>query len=1791
MIDLLESPPEHISKILYGDDEPEGETEKPGTPEVANENHNVIPDPVETVEDIKKAELVSRNIVNKYGRAPAKGEKDLHWKNEKKPLSGEEVAKYEKFAKFMEVQGKVLKSVQDKTGKIARKLEEELHANKGKPNQEAMEDKLERETTALLDVLLEESNALGKSIGATEKGGQALFLYTLGIENLPGAYDKLSNVIQLEMVPSVRKGKEVFKEVHEDGKQKTEKLSDFLGKPEHMGYGDQMVENTHEVLLKVYRGLGKELGLDLSQCRDVLIGVIKTRGGAPIKIGEKTVSEVDAKKIYTAFLVMKESHLGEKEALQLLIAFREKPPFVYDLRNTGSGWAITGSKKEGIGVLEDFCLDGMIYNELRQKLGMTKVAFNGFIQRVAPQFETLRSVIQQGGTPPEGFTPEDIKKFKELMAIPLWVDKVGHAYKHAIYDSEEREVPMIDKLQGPDTKKLDVIFVNIEEKLSRIAERLADERLDQELKERGPQGWKQLWRLDKIISKFWMRNAAVAYREKYIEEFKKRLKEDPKYRTELMQLNRPEVKGTDKIPAEGVRENLNGELDAIAERFGIALHGDRNAFLTNNETIEDVTTQQIQASIKNLCQSYARGAIDDAQFRQGMKPIIQQIQAAKGTNDEIIGFLEETQDRGSTDPATMEKKEGLLDKLKAHRAGLIALDLDNMRIHLGTAKNVDVKTQAKDLNWSDSTSRKMVESLQRNKVLGRFVNPATLGIMGFGLANITASIATSKTLRWSAFALAPFGGPAMWAIAAGCLTGGVFSAVRKNKETLYHKAQKERRDALDYRPDNDQKGLNPNQPDAKRFERRMESTLYTKVLATDLTNDIQNAITANDYNALSVALGKAIALNTISENDRIDLIKFDGEMKVEEQRLALVRAIDAGKRAMRSLATGRDYIMDLQQSTANEETQVRSDMGTAEGKFQKFKRGENWKAAGIGAAFGAGASAALTGIGHLAGWTDGHVNTAATKNLTEHGPLSKGDMLRTLKVAGLSQQEVNRLAFDAHGKPTAATLDFLRSKNISIQEIVQPPVTTTQSVQHIINGGGQMKSADLIREMRARGVNFGQGDLDAQGHITQGGLAKIHAAKIQIHEVSTSSIAPINGGAQMTSAQLIQEMNTRGVGVTAGDFDAQGRLTSAGLLKAQNAGIQVHEATVSTTITGAPVITTTPVAGGMQMPSSQFITEMQARGVTLTGSDFDAQGHLTSAALGRIHAAGINVQEHVVVGPVTGSKIDALRQDGFERIKGIHFNGHRPKHILDELRVHWIGKPEIRPDGYCHFSMRDMVNRNLTHTRMPSGVTIPSDPTKFKAGLEVKVNGKIMWKFFTPDSNGEIKIPKEYFDGNVGRVRGAVMPGLKTYGIATGFDDKNGTYQVLASVRGKNDYMPTQTHEVQFSGQHTTTEFTGKKVVDSTAFTAAEKKTTFEFTGEQTLQKKLTESGEVLYTATQEVTEKVGDYMAVAPIVASPMSHLEYGEKKKPQPQPPEPPPVTPEPPPVTPEPPNDGPNYDDDVDYDDEDDIDYDDPDKDKDPDKGGDYDDAEPEPQPEPGYEEEPLYEDVEAHRKDPEIIESINRPGEEGKNKENGEGRDKILRGFQKLYASLAQIDRAEGQKPEIDDEEFTRVFSEAFMLAHNFSLRSIEALAQQRGIETEKFIKKLTENLKKMRDIMEYYYSNLEKNDPIALGIKDSLEDAGITVHEAFSAANMLLRNITSAVTPKDKEEDWRISVDAPKPLKVDVGPTAKKGAKSRDTDYDVDVNYAPKEAAEDYKGADKGVEQGKLEVDYDDREAL
>jgi hypothetical protein len=277
---------------------------------------------------------------------------------------------------------------------------------------------------------------------------------------------------------------------------------------------------------------------------------------------------------------------------------------------------------------------------------------------------------------------------------------------------------------------------------------------------------------------------------------------------------------------------------------------------------------------------------------------------------------------------------------------------------------VDVKTQVKGVNGVfDNSVRSWIESMQKGGFLGKFINPTTTAIVGYGVANVATQLISGRAIRYGTVAasialtpiLAPALAPAAAALGGAALGAGLFAAMRNNKDVLWLKAQKERREAMNFRPDQGQ---------TSGIEKRMEdkNVLYEKAPVEQLINAIRSniGVGAGNVDGLRISLGRAIALNEVSERNRLDLIQYSDEQQIEGGRLGLMRAIAEGKVELRNLMGDAVAANDaLQREVSSQVARVNTAVSTRETSFRKFKAWENLKNATVAAFIGAG----VAGIG------------------------------------------------------------------------------------------------------------------------------------------------------------------------------------------------------------------------------------------------------------------------------------------------------------------------------------------------------------------------------------------------------------------------------------------------------------------------------------------------------------------------------------------------------------------------------------------------------------------------------------------------------------------------------------------------------------------------------------------------------------------------------------------------------------------------------------------------------------
>ncbi len=1152
-----------------------------------------------TAGDIKAAQEKWGAVVNSYGEKPEEGD-ELHWQGTAdepvgRALNETEKPGYEEYKKFM-AKAKVL---EESLRQAIVKAAEGLKADETFTNEATKAAK----------------KIIPDFAPSSEAGMEALFYYVMGVgaevkspaASRIQAYKKLTNIFLVSHISDARRESE-NKRVYdvqkgEDGKAMNVPLREYLKNHPDRAHGkgidgENILENamqTMQRLFEMYREKYPEIGESLDEFRPVLVNIIETKGGTAIGTGEKKLDAEKAREIYMSLLIVADNNVHEKEIMAMLMAMKDLPPYVFELNNSGNGWELGTKKRNNNGnVLEDFRRDQAMYAELKNTLKMNRDNFYKFIKKTAPIFERLRSYVLANPdkkakelnayfkeTLPDAkvaYTDADLASFRNLMKIPLWMIKIWPAYKQAVYledNMDQMKVPKLKEIEGADAiKEIDMVFVNVEEKVQRIARRIADERLDREMKELGPQGWKEFYKVWKIGAKFWKRNAAEGYRQKYTEETAKRLKTDPQYRTELMGLNRDEVRPGntwDKMkgswigkvpPAAGQEEAMHTDLDAIAERFHIAWNApedEEKDYLTDEKwTMEDVkASDEMNGAVMAICKDFENNAIDEQGFRLRVQTeVIPMIQALQQPPDEaIVAFLQRTGpqrtfEKGMTLTEDEVHRMGLLEKMRAHKAGLIALDLDNLKIKiaLGKAKNVDVKTQVKDLGLIDRTTRSMVETLQRNRFLGRFINPSTIAVVGYGLGNIATTMLANKYVRVSALAgasalVAPGVAVVAGSIASGVVLGGAWGWFRQNKEQLHLKAQEERRRALGFTPSEDEKGMK------NRYENRLredendvaKSKLYKQEKATDLARSIGSAIDSNNYERILQHVAHAAALNEISEmgmdpkaseknRRRVDLISFSNERAIESERLALVKKIAEGKRKLRELARpegrrkARDAAADFKNKFTSERLLIVKAAQTTEKNYKKFKRWENVKTVGMGALIGGTLSGAVSYF------TSGY-ETIPGEHLTV-GTVTMGELEKTLAARGVSATVMTdikaHIAWETNGTLAKASHDYIYNtygidlagaKMAGLGEAMVDPLggvkgktfTQTELIDQLkANGGLRGGAIDMSK------IHFTNGHLDT---ASKEYLWTFH--RVQIQEIpgapgATNATAAVEGSGKFT---------------------------------------------------------------------------------------------------------------------------------------------------------------------------------------------------------------------------------------------------------------------------------------------------------------------------------------------------------------------------------------------------------------------------------------------------------------------------------------------------------------------------------------------------------------------------------------------------------------------------------------------------------------------------------------------------
>ena len=427
---------------------------------------------IKSPEDIRKARTKWENVVNKYGEAPNIDDRtrgDLYWRDfdastPKEKLGKDKRGKDEltEYRKWIQYYGRrqycetTVRIIVDKNIQAIKDLTDPHQAD---TDARDVAQKMAREIHNP-----DPKHLAGE--GLTKENFVALMHDTMGVETEEQAFLKFLNLIKLARIPKGREGKNVF-EVADRIEFPPRKLSEVIR--EDKKAGETLVSSMYRVIRHINKIYGKGLELSLYEMHRALIDIIKCRGSRSTLVKQldgksKAIPADIAKKIYIDFLLAKNEHLGEQDLLAVMIAFEPKKPYVFNIRRGDSGWAKEEKKTgETDEILDDFCTDGSIFAELQDKLGMETREFIKFVSKVAPNYKKIRDEILDvaGG---KKFTKEQVdevarsnkiepaERLYSLMMISLWADKIGQAYKHALYLDQEGGVmvPQIVEHQGPD---------------------------------------------------------------------------------------------------------------------------------------------------------------------------------------------------------------------------------------------------------------------------------------------------------------------------------------------------------------------------------------------------------------------------------------------------------------------------------------------------------------------------------------------------------------------------------------------------------------------------------------------------------------------------------------------------------------------------------------------------------------------------------------------------------------------------------------------------------------------------------------------------------------------------------------------------------------------------------------------------------------------------------------------------------------------------------------------------------------------------------------------------------------------------------------------------------------------------------------------------------------------------------------------------------------------------------------------------------------------------------------------
>lgn len=358
---------------------------------------------------------------------------------------------------------------------------------------------------------------------------------------------------------------------------------------------------------------------------------------------------------------------------------------------------------------------------------------------------------------------------------------------------------------------------------------------------------------------------------------------------------------------------------AVTARFlrehADAIHKGKDA--KNSEVKETLTgktetERRVQAELRQIIEDYASGKIDDASLREREKRVYNDNVAALGNDGlkpaEILmsNLLVIAKD------IKVQVEEGAkLNELD------LDLDVTFGRAKLGARTEVEMKGVDRAVEWVKQTR------------VGQFVNETTVAA-GVGLAYSVGEFFSQKLVNNKVAAWFTFGGTAA--------VGGLIAGAREHELLKAERRQHAREMA-------ESQTFDPNRKEAPRRAEMQEYT-YATESAVALAESLETAVANNDPAAIAAALAKTEARIQLSDQERVDLLRYSSAETLEEERLRLDDARAAAKLTLRNL--GEDFTTLVVPELERLRNEANVEITAKDRAFTKFKRSQALKKGLIG---------------------------------------------------------------------------------------------------------------------------------------------------------------------------------------------------------------------------------------------------------------------------------------------------------------------------------------------------------------------------------------------------------------------------------------------------------------------------------------------------------------------------------------------------------------------------------------------------------------------------------------------------------------------------------------------------------------------------------------------------------------------------------------------------------------------------------------------------------------------------